>query len=164
MIPLVLYCLAVYLLFHLACCADLFARPRAWAFKTFPSWLTYPLQCALCFTFWVTLGGILATHYLGFYVEGEWTALFCAPVVNMLVDLYVRVYRAALDTQQATLRFLANAQPPNSTPQPQFSVAEMEEVYAARTRAERALMQREPKLPPVLSPCPEGRAPGGWKS
>ncbi len=81
----ILYSLAIYMVFHVASRSDILAKPRGWVLRTLPGWLVYPLSCGLCFTFWLTLVGNL----LGF-VRVDLIVLFAAPVVNMVLDLVVR--------------------------------------------------------------------------
>ncbi len=85
LVAVILYSLAVYFAFHLASRADILAKPRAWVFRKLPSWLVYPLTCAFCFTFWLTLG----SNLLGF-IATDLIVLLAAPVVNMVLDLIVR--------------------------------------------------------------------------
>ncbi len=82
---LLIYSLACYMVYHVVGQSDLLSKPRAWVLRTFPGWLTYPLSCSLCFTFWLTLMGNL----FGF-VQMDLVVLFAAPVVNMVLDLIVR--------------------------------------------------------------------------
>ncbi len=82
---LLIYSLACYMVYHVVGQSDLLAKPRAWVLRTLPGWLTYPLSCALCFTFWLTLAGNLSG-----FVQTDLIVLFAAPVVNMVLDLVVR--------------------------------------------------------------------------
>ncbi len=87
---LILYALAVYFLFHVAARSDLLTRPRAWVTRTLPGWLTYPLGCAFCFTWWSTwVLGILGITSLNV------VTLCAAPVVNLILDLVVCGLRRA---------------------------------------------------------------------
>lgn len=86
---LVIYCLSVYFFFHLASRADLFAKPRAALVKTLPSFITYPLICCFCFTWWVGVG---VSVFLSLYL---WTIflspmlLMAGPVFNLVLDKIV---------------------------------------------------------------------------
>ncbi len=82
---ILLWCLATYFWFHVLSRADILNTPRAWVLRTLPNWLTYPLGCVFCFTWWVTL----IVNVLGI-VEVDLIVLFAAPVVNMALDLIVR--------------------------------------------------------------------------
>ncbi len=86
---LFLYSLSIYWLFHLLTRADLLSAPRRWVFSTFPSWLTYPLGCAYCFTFWVGLFFAVATTFWVGVVAIPF-CLLAAPVFNLVLDLGVR--------------------------------------------------------------------------
>lgn len=84
------YALAVYLLYHLASRADIFNVPRKWVIKMLPSWVTYPLNCALCFTFWIS---VILTCFVWIYagiLTLSASILMAAPVLNMVLDMVVR--------------------------------------------------------------------------
>lgn len=86
----IIYSLFLYLWYHLLSRSDILARPRDWVLRTFPSFLTYPLTCSLCFTWWVSL---ILTGFLWF-INGKWDLVlgyaFTAPIINYLIDLWVR--------------------------------------------------------------------------
>ncbi len=79
------YCAAVYLLYHVWNRSDLLAKPRDWTARHAPSWFTYASSCALCTTFWTSMGlvivGFLSTDLITF---------LAAPVINLVLDLVVR--------------------------------------------------------------------------
>ena len=90
---LIVFCLSVYFLFHVLSRSDLLNRPREWAYKTLPSWVTYVLGCAFCFTWWAAL-------FASFIGAIPWAAtyLFAAPVVNLLVDQVLQMLLRANTT------------------------------------------------------------------
>ncbi len=83
---LLIYALCCYLVYHVLARSDLLAKPRAWAFRSLSGWLTYPLTCALCATWWLGVAGSV----VGFISAPFWM-LLAAPVVNMVLDLIVRL-------------------------------------------------------------------------
>lgn len=73
------------MVYHVLSRADILAKPRTWVLRTFPGWLTYPLSCSLCFTFWTSVAlGILGIVPLGV------VTLLVAPVINLVLDLVVK--------------------------------------------------------------------------
>ncbi len=92
---LFLVCLAVYFVFHLVSQSDLFEKVRRLARTVLPSWLTYPLDCAFCFTFhtlWVLEGLLWMTGNTDVGIESV-ILLLTAPVINLVLDLAVRSMR-----------------------------------------------------------------------
>ncbi len=82
---LIIYALSCYMVYYVVGQSDLLATPRAWVLRTLPGWLTYPLSCSLCFTFWLSL----ALTLTGVVYMGALT-LLAAPVVNLLLDMGVK--------------------------------------------------------------------------
>lgn len=92
---LILWTLGVYFLFHVLARADLLARPRNWLVKVLPTWMTYPLGCAFCFSWWTavfTTALVLVTS--GWFIL-DLARLLAAPVINLIVDLCVRALMRA---------------------------------------------------------------------
>jgi hypothetical protein len=81
MTSLIVFSLSVYFLYHLLSRSDLLRRPREWAYKVLPGWVTYVISCAFCFTWWVSL---FATFIGAVPLTAAY--LLAAPVVNLLVD------------------------------------------------------------------------------
>ncbi len=88
---IILYVLSIYFAFHVLSRSDLLARPRDYILRSFPKWLTYPLGCCFCFTFWVGvaygIGIAVSTGVIMFSV----LQLLVAPVLGYLLDLCVQV-------------------------------------------------------------------------
>ena len=84
------YGLVLYFFFHICGRSDLLAKPRNWLFKTFPWWVTYPLGCCFCFSWWANLVLGLAFYVLAGVVMLSPGNLFVVPVLNMVFDLLVR--------------------------------------------------------------------------
>jgi hypothetical protein len=82
---LVVYALSVYLTYHLASRADLLNGVRAWVRRVLPARTVYPLDCPLCWAFWV---GVVA-YVLGL-APSLAVALMATPVICLVVDLLVR--------------------------------------------------------------------------
>lgn len=80
-----LYALALYLVFHVASRAEILSKPRGWVLRVCPGWLTYPLGCALCFSWWLAL----VLNVLDI-VPVSLMVFLAVPVVNMVLDLMVR--------------------------------------------------------------------------
>lgn len=80
---LVTYSLAVWFAFYLIN----YGTPLAAAITRLSiglrEWITHPLHCALCFTFWVTLAGLAAHRVPRSFVV-------TAPVVVTFIDLAYR--------------------------------------------------------------------------
>lgn len=74
-----LYCAAIWFFFYLVNYAGLFERLRKAAMPTLPEWIQTLLGCALCFTWWVTLGLSL--------IAGFSIAVFAAPPCVLFADL-----------------------------------------------------------------------------
>lgn len=92
---IVIWSLLTYFVFHVVSRSDLCAKPRAWAFRTLPGWLSYPITCPLCFTFHASwLASLLVFMWSGVLLVNL-AMWFGAPVINMVVDLCVRVLRRA---------------------------------------------------------------------
>jgi hypothetical protein len=72
-----LYCLSVYFVFYVFNCSDIAAQARAWAEARLPSSIVYVLNCALCFTWWITV--VAAVFSL---VPYTWA--FAAPIANLI--------------------------------------------------------------------------------
>jgi hypothetical protein len=84
---LIFFAIYIYFWFHLIGRSDIAKVPREWLKKTLGPTLSYPLDCAFCASFWVTLATwILATPtFLNPFV-----ALTFVPVFNMVLDLIVQ--------------------------------------------------------------------------
>lgn len=89
MSDLLVYCLALYMVYHVLTRGNILARPRRWAAKRAPKWLLYIGGCPLCFTWWVTL----ALWVIG--VAGSIWLVLAAPTVVMIIDGVVRALRRA---------------------------------------------------------------------
>lgn len=76
---ILLYCLTVFFAFFLINHADVLSKPRNALAPLVPSWMKYPLKCALCFTFWTTSALSL---FWGFT-----PVIFYAPPLVMFMDL-----------------------------------------------------------------------------
>jgi hypothetical protein len=87
---LILYSLSVYWLYHILSRADILKRPRAWAQRVLPSWLSYPLTCAFCFTWWVGVVSTLVVMVWAGVIVFSPIHLFAAPVVCYVLDLVVQ--------------------------------------------------------------------------
>lgn len=87
---LLIYSLSLYLVYHVVSRSDLLTKPRAWAFRMLPGWLTYPLTCALCATWWMGIAGSIVG-----LIVAPWWMLLAAPVVNMVLDLIVKALMRA---------------------------------------------------------------------
>ncbi len=82
---LIIYALSCYMVYYVVGQSDLLAAPRAWVSRKLPGWLTYPLSCSLCFSFWLTLVfGLLGV------VSIDALTLLAAPVVNLVLDMVVK--------------------------------------------------------------------------
>lgn len=90
MTALIVYSLVIYSLFHILSRSDLLNRPRTWAVRVLPGWMTYVLNCPFCMTFhagWIfPLIGLLFTGTLALSV----TYLLAAPVVNLVLDQVIQ--------------------------------------------------------------------------
>src|SRR4051812_32749036 len=99
---LILWCLGVYFVFHVLARSDILVRPRNWLVKVLPSWMTYPLGCAFCFSFhvgWMVTLLVLITT--GWFIL-DFARLLVAPVINLIVDLCVRALMRANETPVVT--------------------------------------------------------------
>jgi hypothetical protein len=74
----VLYCLSVYFVFYVFNCSDIAEKARVLAAARLPSGIVYALNCALCSTWWVTLGAAILC-----FVPPSWA--MAAPVVNLAI-------------------------------------------------------------------------------
>lgn len=83
-----LYCLAAWFAFFLINHAEMFDKVRAAAMPALPRWISYPLACSFCFTFWT-----LAAFSL---LAGSWTPLmlYCPPI-SLLIELTYQRLKAA---------------------------------------------------------------------
>jgi len=119
---LFIYALSVYALFHVAGRSDLFAKPRNWALRSLPGYLTYPLSCAFCFTIWTGIAFTGLVWLVTGYLSLSHLTLLAAPATNLIVDLVVRVLLKRADpapvlltgspaSQQNSLTFTVNANP-----------------------------------------------------
>lgn len=78
----VLTALAIWFVFFLINHADLTAKVRNALMPALPRWLSYPLQCAICFSFWLLAAFSLFTG---------WNPLIlCVPPVTLGIDLSFR--------------------------------------------------------------------------
>jgi hypothetical protein len=91
-----LYCSAIWFFFYLVNYAGLFEPIREAAMPALPTWLQTLLQCALCFTWWVTLGFSL---FVGFSVT-----VFAAPPCVLFADMIYRKLNGSTDTQPPLLK------------------------------------------------------------
>ena len=91
-----IYALVTYFFYHLFSRSDILAKPRNLAFRYLPSFITYPFQCAFCFTFWASIAISLFLWFFG----GQWGMFIgysiTASVINYLIDLWVRKSLLAL--------------------------------------------------------------------
>lgn len=87
---MILYAVFVYFWFHLVGRSDILAKPRAWFIGTVGPKISYPLECAFCWTWW--LGLILSILPISFGVP-VMAILFVAPVINLVLDLAIRKLR-----------------------------------------------------------------------
>lgn len=94
---LIVHTLACYALYHIASRSDVLRRPRQWVLRTLPGSLTYPLNCAFCWTVWL---GLLTTVALwlgtGMLILSP-TILLAAPALNLVTDLVVKWLLKALE-------------------------------------------------------------------
>lgn len=86
---LLTYSLSVFFAFYLLNYSAVFSEVLRDLTTSLREWVTYPFQCAFCFTFWTTLA-------LGFFVHDPipFTFLFTAPVAVLFIDLAYRRLRA----------------------------------------------------------------------
>lgn len=80
MTELVYLSLTLFFVFYMLNYSDILASLRAAVIPVLPKWISYPLSCALCFTFWTM--GALCFFWLGFV-----PALFAAPPAVLFLDL-----------------------------------------------------------------------------
>jgi hypothetical protein len=77
---LLIYSLTVFFLFYLVNHADLFDKVRLAVIPSLPHWLSYPIQCAFCACFWITLS-------LWYFNLADLWLVFTAPPVTLLLNL-----------------------------------------------------------------------------
>ncbi len=85
MVDLLVYCAALYLLFHVWNRSDLTRKARNWVARHAPGWFTYASQCSLCATWWVSI-----TLWVLGIAECDLVTILAAPVINLVLDLVVR--------------------------------------------------------------------------
>lgn len=87
---LLAYTLVLYFAYYVLGRTRICRRPREWAQRVLPWWVTYPLGCPLCFGWW--MGVILMTGRLLFtgWLVLDWVALFAAPILLLILDEAVR--------------------------------------------------------------------------
>lgn len=77
---LVKYSLVLWFFFFLMNYAEITARPVEWLKQVLGPKVGYPLKCAMCFAFWITLSlwviGVAPLWYV-----------FAAPVTHLFIDL-----------------------------------------------------------------------------
>jgi hypothetical protein len=81
------YSLMVYFFYHLIAESTILSAPRAWVTRVAPPWMTYPLRCPLCFTWWVGALTTLAFRWNTDIWVFDPLTLFIAPVINMFLGL-----------------------------------------------------------------------------
>lgn len=87
---LILYVLCVYFVFHIVSRSTILEGPRTYLVQILPSWVTYPLFCAFCFTWWIGWGlGILILLTTGLWVMSILNFM-AAPVMAFIIDLCVQ--------------------------------------------------------------------------
>jgi urea transporter len=79
---LLIYVLAVWFVFYLVNHSLIFKKIRGAAMPALPNWLQTLIQCAICFTFWLTAALSL---FAGFSA-----VIFAAPPCVLFVDLAYR--------------------------------------------------------------------------
>lgn len=83
------YSIIVFFWWYVICQSDLLARPRGWARKVLPRWITYVGSCPLCWTFWAgVLLTVITMFETGFLILVS-NVLFVAPVINLIIGLIV---------------------------------------------------------------------------
>lgn len=84
------YVLSIYFLYYVAAYSEILARPRGYLIRSFPWWVTKPLNCAFCFAFWAgVFMGILTLIQTGI-VAISVVNLMAVPVGVMLLDALVK--------------------------------------------------------------------------
>lgn len=77
------YSFCTYFFFYLICHADILSVLRQELFTKLPTVALYVLNCAFCFTFWVSVPIVLGLNLPFYYVLGS-------PVINLLIDSLYR--------------------------------------------------------------------------
>lgn len=93
---LLIYSLGVFFFYHLVAHSDLLKSPREWAIRVLPSWMTYPLSCPFCATWWITVFlCIISLQFLPVF-------LLCAPVINYVIGLTTDALKLYLQPPRVT--------------------------------------------------------------
>src|ERR1035437_4730536 len=88
---LLIFSLTIYFFFHIWTRSDLIARPREWILSHVPQWLAFLVTCSFCFTFHVAWLGTIALWILTGNLFFSPAILFAAPVINLVLNLVVKV-------------------------------------------------------------------------